>query len=59
MKQIHLTEEEINFYYKKAVKELKRHPKRFIDTKFVEKVNSELMEDKKLKKELEKLSKTR
>ena len=49
MKQIKLTEEEINLYYKKALEELKKHPTKFTDTSLVIKVNNKIMKDRRLK----------
>ena len=45
-KKDRLNEEEINCLYKKAVKDLKKHPKRFIDTELVKKVNNKLIAEK-------------
>ena len=53
MKKVHLTEEEINQYYKQALEHIQQNPKMYsngvIDTALVEKVNKSLIVNIKLK----------
>ncbi len=58
MKQVNLTEEEINYLYKKTI-EKPNNNHNLISTELVKKVNNKIMKDKRLKKLRKNLEKTK